>query len=196
MESGLKTIGRAENAIRLTWRGEDASCYLLERKVDDQWKKIVWIGDKELTSCRVEGLKPSTFYHFRLTLFCYDELYRQQEIQSYELVDKTCPGPVSGVKLVKKGDEEYLCWKKNPAAMGYIVYQIENRRWKRIARIGNKNTMSLKMSFDDEQMKKGVGIKIQAFDSNKYVPLYSRFTEIWIKDSVSAERSEYAAESK
>ena len=89
----LHIVGWAENALRLSWGGEKTySGYLVEQlQPDKKWRKIVWIGDGKLTSCRIENLEPSREYRFRMTPFQFDKNYHEQY-----MMDRGCRENSSG----------------------------------------------------------------------------------------------------
>lgn len=64
---GLRIGGRIKDVIRLNWKpAEEATGYIIERKVDSEWKRVIKLEQPGANTYRVTGLSPDTAYSFRI----------------------------------------------------------------------------------------------------------------------------------
>ena len=81
---GLRIGGIATDAIRLNWnRNVSASGYIVEKYQDGTWVRVARIADKNVQTCRVEGLRSQKSYSFRICTFGFEgrsALYSEYEM--------------------------------------------------------------------------------------------------------------------
>lgn len=171
----LRIVGWAENALRLSWGGEKTySGYLVEQlQPDEKWRKIVWIGDGKLTSCRIENLEPSREYRFRMTPFQFDKSYHEQYMMPIEVAGKTAPAMISAFRGKLSCDVTQLSWEWNRDTEGCVIERKEDGIWKRIARIDDKKITETKINVFSKEKK--YEFRIKAFAFYGAIPLYSSY---------------------
>ena len=175
--SDFKIGGRATDALRLNWtKNNSASGYIIEQNKNGSWTRIARIASNATTTYRVEGLKDSTTYQFRIKAFGYSgntALYSGYK----NISGTTLPAAVSGVKIGGTAkDALRLNWNKNRKVSGYIIEQYKGGKWIRIARIADKNTTTYRV----EKLSSGTNYKfrIKSFNFDGNSAIYSGYVNV------------------
>lgn len=175
--SGLKIGGHAADALRLNWtKNSKASGYIVEQYKGRKWTRIARIGENSTTTYRVEKLSASTTYKFRVQAFGFDGKTALYGNYAY-INGKTSPATVTGIRIGGTAkDALRVNWNKDSKASGYIVQQYKNGTWVRIARIGNNNTTTYRVS----GLKSGSTyiFRVQAFGYDGKTAIYGGFAMI------------------
>lgn len=175
--SGLKIGGRAADALRLNWtKNSKASGYIVEQYKGGKWTRIARIGENSTITYRVEKLSASTTYKFRVQAFGFEGNTALYGNYAY-INGKTNPATVTGVRIAGTAkDALRVNWNKDSKASGYIVQQYKNGTWVRIARIGDNNTTTCRVS----GLKSGSTyiFRVQAFSFDGNTPIYGGFAMI------------------
>lgn len=139
--SGFYIGGRASNALRLNWnRNSSAEGYIIEQYKNGSWSRIARISGNGATTKRVENLKASTEYRFRIQTFKMNGSKPLYSGYVY-VTGKTNPYNVSGLRIGgRAADALRLNWNRNTTASGYVIEQYKNGSWSRIARISGNTT--------------------------------------------------------
>lgn len=175
--SGLKIGGHAADALRLNWtKNSKASGYIVEQYKGGKWTRIARIGENSTTTYRVEKLSASTTYKFRVQAFGFDGKTALYGNYAY-INGKTSPATVTGIRIGGTAkDALRVNWNRYSKASGYIVQQYKNGTWVRIARIGNNNTTTYRVS----GLKSGSTyiFRVQAFGYDGKTAIYGGFAMI------------------
>lgn len=175
--SGLKIGGHAADALRLNWtKNSKASGYIVEQYKGGKWTRIARIGENSTTTYRVEKLSASTTYKFRVQAFGFDGKTALYGNYAY-INGKTSPATVAGIRIGGTAkDALRVNWNRYSKASGYIVQQYKNGTWVRIARIGNNNTTTYRVS----GLKSGSTyiFRVQAFGYDGKTAIYGGFAMI------------------
>lgn len=175
--SGLKIGGHAADALRLNWtKNRKASGYIVEQYKGGKWTRIARIGENSTTTYRVEKLSASTTYKFRVQAFGFDGKTALYGNYAY-INGKTNPATVTGIRIGGTAkDALRVNWNRDSKASGYIVQQYKNGTWVRIARIGNNNTTTYRVS----GLKSGSTyiFRVQAFGYDGKTAIYGGFAMI------------------
>lgn len=175
--SGLKIGGHAADALRLNWtKNSKALGYIVEQYKGGKWTRIARIGENSTTTYRVEKLSASTTYKFRVQAFGFDGKTALYGNYAY-INGKTSPATVTGIRIGGTAkDALRVNWNKDSKASGYIVQQYKNGTWVRIARIGNNNTTTYRVS----GLKSGSTyiFRVQAFGYDGKTAIYGGFAMI------------------
>lgn len=175
--SGLKIGGHAADALRLNWtKNSKASGYIVEQYKGGKWTRIARIGENSTTTYRVEKLSASTTYKFRVQAFGFDGKTALYGNYAY-INGKTSPATVTGIRIGGTAkDALRVNWNKDSKASGYIVQQYKYGTWVRIARIGNNNTTTYRVS----GLKSGSTyiFRVQAFGYDGKTAIYGGFAMI------------------
>ncbi len=175
--SGLKIGGHAADALRLNWtKNSKASGYIVEQYKGGKWTRIARIGENSTTTYRVEKLSASTTYKFRVQAFGFDGKTALYGNYAY-INGKTSLATVTGIRIGGTAkDALRVNWNKDSKASGYIVQQYKNGTWVRIARIGNNNTTTYRVS----GLKSGSTyiFRVQAFGYDGKTAIYGGFAMI------------------
>lgn len=175
--SGLKIGGHAADALRLNWtKNSKASGYIVEQYKGGKWTRIARIGENSTTTYRVEKLSASTTCKFRVQAFGFDGKTALYGNYAY-INGKTSPATVTGIRIGGTAkDALRVNWNKDSKASGYIVQQYKNGTWVRIARIGNNNTTTYRVS----GLKSGSTyiFRVQAFGYDGKTAIYGGFAMI------------------
>ena len=175
--SGLKIGGHAADALRLNWtKNSKVSGYIVEQYKGGKWTRIARIGENSTTTYRVEKLSASTTYKFRVQAFGFDGKTALYGNYAY-INGKTSPATVTGIRIGGTAkDALRVNWNKDSIASGYIVQQYKNGTWVRIARIGNNNTTTYRVS----GLKSGSTyiFRVQAFGYDGKTAIYGGFAMI------------------
>ena len=175
--SGLKIGGHAADALRLNWtKNSKVSGYIVEQYKGGKWTRIARIGENSTTTYRVEKLSASTTYKFRVQAFGFDGKTALYGNYAY-INGKTSPATVTGIRIGGTAkDALRVNWNRDSKASGYIVQQYKNGTWVRIARIGNNNTTTYRVS----GLKSGSTyiFRVQAFGYDGKTAIYDGFAMI------------------
>lgn len=175
--SGLKIGGHAADALRLNWtKNSKASGYIVEQYKGGKWTRIARIGKNSTTTYRVEKLSASTTYKFRVQAFGFDGKTALYGNYAY-INGKTSPATVTGIRIGGTAkDALRVNWNRYSKASGYIVQQYKNGTWVSIARIGNNNTTTYRVS----GLKSGSTyiFRVQAFGYDGKTAIYGGFAMI------------------
>ena len=175
--SGLKIGGHAADALRLNWtKNSKVSGYIVEQYKGGKWTRIARIGENSTTTYRVEKLSASTTYKFRVQAFGFDGKTALYGNYAY-INGKTSPATVTGIRIGGTAkDALRVNWNRDSKARGYIVQQYKNGTWVRIARIGNNNTTTYRVS----GLKSGSTyiFRVQAFGYDGKTAIYGGFAMI------------------
>ena len=170
--TGVKIGGRAVDALRLNWnKVSGASGYIIEKYENGKWNRIARIADVKTRTYRVEGLKASTTYKFRIKAFGFSGSTPLYSTYTY-INGRTNPMAVTGACIGGTAkDALRVNWNKVSGASGYIIEKYENGNWNRVARIADGNTKTYRV----EKLKKNTAyvFRIRAFDFDGNTPLYS-----------------------
>lgn len=175
--SDFKIGGRATDALRLNWtKNNSASGYIIEQNKNGSWTRIARIASNATITYRVEGLKDSTTYQFRIKAFGYSgntALYSGYK----NISGTTLPAAVSGVKIGGTAkDALRLNWNKNRKVSGYIIEQYSEGKWVRIARIGSNSTTTYRV--EKLKSKTSYVYRIKAFDFDGSTAIYGNYSYI------------------
>ena len=173
--TGVKIGGRTADALRINWnRNGNASGYILEQYTAGKWVRIARISTNSTTTYRVEGLKGATAYKFRIQAFGYDG--NTAVYGAYTTISgKTNPSVLNGVKIGGRADNALrINWLKNPNASGYIIEQLKNGNWVRIARIATNSTTTYRVGGLNASTTYLFRIKAFGFDGS--TTLYSSYS--------------------
>ncbi len=144
--SGFKVIGRAADALRLSWNKTSSDGYIIERKSGSSWVTVKNITTPSTTELRVEKLSPSTGYTFRIKAYKKVDgttLYGT----TVSLTSYTNPSVMTGLKLKgRAADALRISWSKNTTADGYIIERKSGSSWVRVKKITDKNTLEYRIS--------------------------------------------------
>ena len=175
--SGLKIGGHAADALRLNWtKNSKVLGYIVEQYKGGKWTRIARIGENSTTTYRVEKLSASTTYKFRVQAFGFDGKTALYGNYAY-INGKTSPATVTGIRIGGTAkDALRVNWNKDSKASGYIVQQYKNGTWVRIAKIGNNNTTTYRVS----GLKSGSTyiFRVQAFGYDGKTAIYGGFAMI------------------
>lgn len=175
--NSLKNVqigGSAYNALRINWNADSTSQgYIIEQKVNNEWKRIARIADSKIATYRVEGLKPSQEYSFRMQAFSF---YNDSPIYGdyAYLAGKTKPISVNDFKISESTNNTMTVnWGSNNAVQGYIIEKKQDNNWQRIARLEGKDNKTYRV----EGLKDFTeySFRIQSFDFYNNSPLYSDY---------------------
>lgn len=175
--NSLKNVqigGSAYNALRINWNADSTSQgYIIEQKVNNEWKRIARIADSKIATYRVEGLKPSQEYSFRMQAFSF---YNNSPIYGdyAYLAGKTKPISVNDFKISESTNNAMnVNWSSNNAVQGYIIEKKQDNNWQRIARLEGKDNKTYRV----EGLKDFTeySFRIQSFDFYNNSPLYSDY---------------------
>ena len=181
----VKIAGWAQDALRIHWnKNASVSGYIIEQNQNGSWIRIARIADPNTTTYRVEELKPSTTYQFRMRAFDFDgstALYG-----TYQNVSgRTAPTNVTGVVIGgRAGDALRINWNKNESVSGYIIEQYQNGSWVRVARIADKNTATYRIAGLSSSTT--YQFRIRAFDFDGNTALYGGYTTVSGKTNPAA----------
>ena len=170
--SGFKIGGRASNALRLNWnRNTSAEGYIIEQYKNGGWSRTARIEGNSTTTKRVENLKGSTQYKFRIKAFKFRGSQPLYSEYAY-VTGTTSPYDVTGLRIGGRGaDALRLNWNRNVSAEGYIIEQYSYGSWKRVARISDGSTTTKRI----EKLKASTTyrFRIRAFKFVGETALYS-----------------------
>lgn len=175
--SDFKIGGRAVDALRLNWtKNNSASGYIIEQNKNGSWTRIARIASNATNTYRVEGLKDSTTYQFRIKAFGYSG--NNAVYSGYKNISgTTLPTAVSGVKIGGTAkDALRLNWNKNSKASGYIIEQYSDGKWVRIARIGSNSTTTYRV--EKLKSKTSYVYRIKAFCFDGSTAIYGNYSYI------------------
>lgn len=163
--------------MRLNWtKNNSASGYIIEQNKNGSWTRIARIASNATITYRVEGLKDSTTYQFRIKVFGYSgntALYSGYK----NISGTTLPAAVSGVKIGGTAkDALRLNWNKNRKVSGYIIEQYSEGKWVRIARIGSNSTTTYRV--EKLKSKTSYVYRIKAFDFDGSTAIYGNYSYI------------------
>ena len=166
--------GTAYNALRINWNADSTSQgYIIEQKVDNEWKRIARIGNSKTNTYRVEGLNPSKEYFFRIQAFSFFNNSPIYGDYAY-LSGKTKPISVTDFNVAGSADNALrVNWSSNNAVQGYIIEKKQDNNWQRIARIEGKDNKT----YREEGLNAFTDyfLSIHAFDFYNYSPLCSDY---------------------
>ena len=170
--SGFKIGGRASNALRLNWnRNTSAEGYIIEQYKNGGWSRVARIEGNSTTTKRVENLKGSMQYKFRIKAFKFRGSQPLYSEYAY-VTGTTSPYDVTGLRIGGRGaDALRLNWNRNVSAEGYIIEQYSYGSWKRVARISDGSTTTKRI----EKLKASTTyrFRIRAFKFVGETALYS-----------------------
>ena len=172
--TGVKIGGRADNALRLNWdKNTGASGYIIEQNQNGTWTRIARIGENSTTTYRVEKLSAGRTYQFRIRGFGFQGSTPVYGNFTY-VNGTTIPAKVSGLCIGgTAADAIRLNWNKNTNASGYVIEELQNGAWVRVARIADKNTQTYRV--EGLQSQKSYVFRICAFGFDGGTPLYSDY---------------------
>ena len=172
--NGVQIGGTAYNALRINWNADSTSQgYIIEQKVNNEWKRIARIGNLKTNTYRVEGLNPSKEYFFRIQAFSFFNDSPIYGDYAY-LSGKTKPISVTDFNVAGSADNALrVNWSSNNAVQGYIIEKKQDNNWQRIARIEGKDNKTYRA----EGLKAFTeySFRMQAFDFYNNCPLYSDY---------------------
>ncbi len=170
--------GRAADALRVNWTTvPEADGYILQSKIDGVWTDIATIDNNATATYRVEGLKASTTYDFRMCAYKVSGSTKQRGDYSNVISNTTNPYMVSGLSIGGRApDAIRLNWKKNDSADGYIIEQYIGGKWTRIAKITNNNTLTYRV----EKLKPSTTnqFRIRSYNMVGKTALYGNYANI------------------
>ena len=134
--TGVKIGGTAKDALRINWsQNICASGYIIEKYENGKWIRIARIADANTQTYRVEGLKASTTYKFRIEAFSFSGKTPLYSTYAY-INGRTNPAVATGVCIGGTAkDALRVNWNKVNGASGYIIEKYDNGNWIRVARI-------------------------------------------------------------
>ena len=173
----VKIGGRAADALRINWsKVNGASGYIIEKYENGKWNRIARIADVNTQTYRVEGLKPSTTYKFRVEAFSFSGNTPLYSTYTY-INGKTNPADVAGVCIGGTAkDALRVNWNKVNGASGYIIEQYSEGKWVRIARIGSNSTTTYRV--EKLKSKTSYVYRIKAFDFDGSTAIYGNYSYI------------------
>lgn len=180
--SGLKIGGTAKDALRLNWnKNSSASGYIIEQFSGNSWKRIKKIESNKTVTYRVEKLSAKTNYKFRIKAYNFDgntPLYGTYSTVSGKTNSAVnAPSKVSGLQIGGRANDAIrLNWNKNSTAAGYIIEQYKDGKWVRIARIGDKSTVTYRIA--GLRSKSTYKFRMRTFAFDGKIPLYSQYSYI------------------
>ena len=84
---------------------------------------------------------------------------------------------MSGLKIGGRANDALrLNWNKNSTAAGYIIEQYKDGKWVRIARIGDKSTVTYRIA--GLRSKSTYKFRMRTFAFDGKTPLYSQYSYI------------------
>ena len=177
--SGFKIGEHEENALVLNWtKNNYASGYIIEQynETTEVWNRIARIANTDTVSYRVENLTAGSSFKFRITAFGFEgstPIY-----SSYVTVSgKTLPSSVDGLKIGGRASNALrLNWTKNLTASGYIIEQMIDGVWTRIARIATVDTVTYRVV--NLVASTNYQFRICSFGFDGSTPIYSSYTTI------------------
>ena len=177
--TGLRIGGRGADALRLNWnRNVSAEGYIIEQYSYGSWKRVARISDGSITTKRIEKLKASTTYRFRIRAFKFageTALYSDGYTYVY---GTTNPYNVSGVRIGGTAQDALrINWNRNSSAEGYIIEKYQSGSWVRVARISENSTTTYRVAH--LQPGSSYVFRIKAFKFAGNTPLYSDYTYVF-----------------
>ena len=170
--TGVKIGGRAADALRINWNKiNGVSGYIIEKYENGKWIRIARIADANTQTYRVEGLKASTTYKFRIEAFSFNGKTPLYSTYAY-INGRTNPAVAAGVCIGGTAkDALRVNWNKVNGASGYIIEKYDNGNWIRVARIADANTQTYRV----EKLKSNTAyvFRVRSFDFDGSTPLYS-----------------------
>ena len=170
--TGVKIGGRAADALRINWnKVNGTSGYIIEKYENGKWIRIARIADANTQTYRVEGLKASTTYKFRIEAFSFSGKTPLYSTYAY-INGRTNPAVATGVCIGGTAkDALRVNWNKVNGASGYIIEKYDNGNWIRVARIADANTQTYRV----EKLKSNTAyvFRVRSFDFDGSTPLYS-----------------------
>ena len=92
--------GRTSTALRLNWnKYNDADGYIIEKYDGAKWTRVKKLTNNQTTTYRIEGLKPSTKYQFRIRAYTISGAKAVYGEYSNAVTGYTNPSVVSGLKI-------------------------------------------------------------------------------------------------
>lgn len=167
----INEISKTVNSVTLTWDKTDCSGYEVYYLLNGgEWQKAQTINSKDVNSCTVGGLSPSTTYSFKAIAFNKDTegnfYYGNGDIR--EITTDTPAAPPSTPKI---SDTFYcetqsitLCWNSIQNADGYFLYRRNGNDWVKTATLSGADITSYK----DKPLEPNTSYeyKVQAFSYN------------------------------
>ncbi len=176
-----KVTGFAKKAstaasISLKWnKNANADGYIIERYDGTKWVRLKKITSNATTSLKVNNLKASTVYKFRIKAYKMNGSTALYSAYSATVAIRTNPSVVTGAKLGgRAADALRINWTKNTSADGYIVEMYQSNKWVRVAKITNNSTTT----FRKAGLKASTVYKfrVRAYKMSGSTPLYGNYS--------------------
>ena len=184
-----KVTGFAKKAstaasITLKWnKNANADGYIIERYDGTKWVRLKKITSNATTSLKVNSLKASTVYKFRIKAYKMNGSTALYSAYSATVAIRTNPSVVTGAKLGgRAADALRINWTKNTSADGYIVEMYQSNKWVRVAKITNNSTTT----FRKAGLKASTVYKfrVRAYKMSGSTPLYGNYSALLLQEQI------------
>ncbi len=173
---GFTVSGRTSTALRLNWTKDEAvDGYIIEKFDGVKWVRVKKITNRDTTTYRLAGLKPSTKYSFRIKSYFNDGTNLYYSDYSNTISSYTNPSVIEGLKIGGKAANALrLNWIKNDSADGYIIEKYDGSKWVRIKKITDNSITTYRVEglFSSTTYK----FRMRAYKINNDVAYYSGYT--------------------
>ena len=137
---------KADTSLSLAWnKNSTADGYIIERYDGAKWVRLKKITSNSTTSLKVNSLKASTVYKYRIRAYKMNGSKALYSAYSATVAARTNPSVMTGAKLGgRAADALRINWTKNASADGYIVEMYQNGKWVRVGKITNNSTTTFR----------------------------------------------------
>ena len=144
--TGFSKKSSTVTSITLKWnKNTSADGYIIERYDGAKWVRLKKITNNATTSLKVNSLKASTVYKFRVRAYKMNGSTALYSVYSATVAIRTNPSVITGAKLGgRAADALRVNWTKNTSADGYIVEMYQSNKWVRVAKITNNSTTTFR----------------------------------------------------
>ena len=142
----FRCTAKADTSLSLAWnKNSTADGYIIERYDGAKWVRLKKITSNSTTSLKVNSLKASTVYKYRIRAYKMNGSKALYSAYSTELAARTNPSVITSAKLGgRAADALRINWTKNASADGYIVEMYQGNKWVRVGKITNNSTTTFR----------------------------------------------------
>ena len=142
----FRYTAKADTSLSLAWnKNSTADGYIIERYDGAKWVRLKKITSNSTTSLKVNSLKASTVYKYRIRAYKMNGSKALYSAYSTTVTTRTNPSVITGAKLTgRAADALRINWTKNTSADGYIVEMYQGNKWVRVAKITSNNTTTFR----------------------------------------------------
>ena len=142
----FRYTAKADTSLSLAWnKNSTADGYIIERYDGAKWVRLKKITSNSTTSLKVNSLKASTVYKYRIRAYKMNGSKALYSAYSTTVTTRTNPSVITGAKLTgRAADALRINWTTNTSADGYIVEMYQGNKWVRVAKITSNNTTTFR----------------------------------------------------